>query len=157
MADADIFRNPYWRRLWIQQELILATKIQVYCRRDSFDGAQLLQFQDKVGVIKREMVQFTGPLSELSGYIDGSTKNSTTPEILGGGILRARESLLKGREVHGEQGLERFKTTRDILGSSLLYLFLQASGLKMTEPRDRVYGVLGLVTDIDQDAVWVDY
>ncbi|RSM17115.1 hypothetical protein CDV31_004008 [Fusarium ambrosium] len=154
---ADIFRNPYWRRLWIQQELILAPKIQVYCRRDSFDGAQLLQFQDKVGVIKREMVQFTGPLSELSRYIDGSTKTSTTPEILGGGILRARESLLKGRQVHSEQGLERFKITRDILGSSLLHLFLQASGLKMTEPRDRVYGVLGLVADIDQDAVWVDY
>lgn len=154
---ADIFRNPYWRRLWIQQELILAPKIQVYCRRDSFDGAQLMQFQDKVGVIKREMVQFTGPLSELSRYIDGSTKDSFTPEILGGGILRARESLLKGRQVHREKDMGRFKITRDILGSSLLHLFLQASGLKMTEPRDRVYGVLGLVADIDQDAVWVDY
>ncbi|KAJ3545294.1 hypothetical protein NM208_g2582 [Fusarium decemcellulare] len=156
---ADIFRNPYWRRLWIQQELILASKIQVYCRRDAFDGTQLLQFQHKLGVIKRESVKVDGPLSQLSRYVDDNLnlKDSSTPEILGGGILRARENLLKGRQAHSDKDLKTFKITRDILGSSLLHLFLQSSGLRMTDPRDRVYGVLGLVTDIDQRAVQIDY
>ncbi|KAF4983019.1 hypothetical protein FDECE_17399 [Fusarium decemcellulare] len=154
---ADIFRNPYWRRLWIQQELILASKIRVYCRRDAFDGTQLLQFQHKLGVIKRESVKLDGPLSQLSRYVDDNLKDYSTPEILGGGILRARENLLKGRQAHSEKELETFKITRDILGSSLLHLFLQSSGLKMTDPRDRLYGVLGLVTDIDQSVVQIDY
>ncbi|GAW24145.1 hypothetical protein ANO14919_137260 [Xylariales sp. No.14919] len=40
---------------------------------------------------------------------------------------------------------------------SLLALFAQSRSLMMTDPRDRVYGVLGLVTDTDPDTVRVDY
>jgi hypothetical protein len=159
---ADIFRNEYWRRLWIQQELILAAKVDIYCRRDVFSGEQLLEFQQKVNVVKSQRTRLGGPEFVLSRYIDGNTSTDPTPEIFGGGVIQARLNMREGREAQEAyspslptsdpppaQGL---KITRGLLASSLLNLFLQSSSVRMTDLRDRVYGILGLATDIDQRA-----
>ncbi|GFP57784.1 heterokaryon incompatibility protein 6, OR allele [Trichoderma asperellum] len=186
---ADIFRNEYWRRLWIQQELILAAKVDVYCRRDVFSGEQLLEFQQKVNVVKSQRTRLGGPEFVLSRYIDGNTSAEPTPEIFGGGVIQARINMREGREAQeaysislssssssssppsptsGSQSpspTNGFKITRGLLASSLLNLFLQSSSVRMTNPRDRLYGILGLATDIshgpgvevnyDASPVWV--
>ncbi|RFU80233.1 heterokaryon incompatibility [Trichoderma arundinaceum] len=169
---ADIFRNPYWRRLWIQQELILATKVHVYCRRDVFPGEQLLEFQQKVNVVKSQVTRVDGPEYTLSRYIDGNTELAPMPEVFGGGIIRARTNMLEGRAAQdafssstSNQPSSDVKITRSMLASSLLNLFLQSAGLRMTDARDRLYGILGLATDIahgppleinyDASPVWV--
>jgi hypothetical protein len=156
---ADIFRNPYWRRLWIQQELILAKKIKIYCQRDVFDGQQLLEFQHRINDIKFRVHKIDGPLLQLSRYIDDNHGQTPTPQVFGGGILRARADMLKGHQFYSQQSDSgtRLQITKESLGSSLLQLFLQSGGLNMTEPRDRVYGILGLVTDVDDSEVRVDY
>ncbi|PON27081.1 hypothetical protein TGAM01_v204030 [Trichoderma gamsii] len=185
---ADIFRNEYWRRLWVQQELILATKVDVYCRRDVFSGEQLLEFQQKVNVVKSQRTRLGGPEFVLSRYIDGNTSADPTPEIFGGGVIQARINMHEGRKAQEAYSLslasssapsapppssggqspspaQGFTITRSLLASSLLNLFLQSSSVRMTDPRDRLYGILGLATDIAQDynlevsyeysAIWV--
>lgn len=158
---ADIFRDPYWRRLWVQQELILATKIDMYCRHDVFDGQQLLEFQHRVNVVKYQVVNMQGPERHLSAYITNDPVGQTgpSPDFLSGDILRAKENLILGRETHGEQTDEgtAMKITRRALGSSLLQLFIKTAGLNFTDPRDRVYGVLGLAVDVDESVFSVDY
>lgn len=171
---ADIFRNEYWRRLWIQQELILAAKVDLYCRRDVFSGEQLLEFQQKVNVVKSQRTRLGGPEFVLSRYIDGNTSADPTPEIFGGGVIQARLNMREGQEAQEAYSLsllsssssssppsppsgstspsptQGFKITRGLLASSLLNLFLQSSSVRMTDPRDRLYGILGLATDIAQ-------
>ncbi|KAL7924520.1 heterokaryon incompatibility domain-containing protein [Trichoderma austrokoningii] len=161
---ADIFRNQYWRRLWIQQELILAAKVDVYCRRDVFSGEQLLKFQQKVNVTKSQNTRLGSPGFMLSWYIDGNNNVDPTPEPFGGGIIQARINMRRGREAQEAYSLtlssslqspppaQGVKIISSLLGSSLLNLFLQSSGSRMTDPRDRLYGVLGLATDIAQDS-----
>ncbi|KAL7786318.1 heterokaryon incompatibility domain-containing protein [Trichoderma ceciliae] len=155
---ADIFRNQYWRRLWIQQELILAARIHVYCRRDVFSGERLLEFQQQVNVVKSQATRVDGPEYTLSRYIDDNTELAPMPEVFGGGIVRARMNMLEGRKAQdvlsssagNRSPSPAAQITRSLLASSLLNLFLQSAGLKMTDPRDRLYGILGLATDIAQ-------
>ncbi|PIG81148.1 hypothetical protein AARAC_007927 [Aspergillus arachidicola] len=151
---ADIFRNPYWRRLWIQQELILAKKINIYCQRDVFDGQQLLEFQQRVN--DDSFFKRSGEAGRLAKYID---RERRPHQLLGSNILQARADRLLGSQRHHQQsndGVTHFEVTRRYLGSSLLQLFLQTAGLNMTDPRDRVYGILGLVCDTDVSKVRVD-
>jgi hypothetical protein len=156
---ADIFRNEYWRRLWIQQELILATKVDVYCRRVVFSGEQLLEFQQKVNVVKSQKTRLGGPEFMLSRYIDGNTSADPMPEVFGGGIIQARVNMHEGRKAQdvlfssssdNQSPPSGVKITRSLLASSLLNLFLQSSSVRMTDPRDRLYDILGLATDITQ-------
>ncbi|KAF7551892.1 hypothetical protein G7Z17_g4709 [Cylindrodendrum hubeiense] len=158
---ADIFRDPYWRRVWVQQELILASKLEIYCRHDMIDGKQLLEFQHRVNLVKHQLMSVQSPEYHISRYIanDPVDQAASTPDFLSGDILRARENLVLGQEAHGKQGneLDNLKITRRALGSSLLQLFIKTAGLNVTDLKDRVYGILGLAVDVDEGAFNVDY
>lgn len=156
---ADIFRNPYWNRLWIQQELILAKEVKVHCRRDVFDGAQLLRFQQEVNDLHSRVRDGFGKRSRLAAYVNEYAVGKKGREIMSGGILRARENMLRGRRFYLQHAkLETpSKMTKGRLASCLLQLFLESASLNMTDPRDRVYGVLGLVADVDESEVRVAY
>ncbi|CAJ0555024.1 Ff.00g135370.m01.CDS01 [Fusarium sp. VM40] len=84
---ARIFRNQYWRRLWVQQELIMAPTIH---------------------------------------------------DVLAAKCYHARErhSTRADRIARGEKPRSRW--------SELMTWFLDAIELEMSEPRDRVYGILGI-------------
>ncbi|KAL7897671.1 heterokaryon incompatibility domain-containing protein [Trichoderma sp. SZMC 28014] len=175
---ADILRNEYWRRLWIQQELILAAKVEVYCRRDVFAGEQLLVFQQKVNAVKSQFSRPGGVEYALSRYIDGIISPDpdapATPEIFGGGVIQARLNMRDGRKAQEAYSLslassstssnnkppsptQNFTITRGLLASSLLNLFLDTSSVRMTNPRDRLYGILGLATDIEDSNLEITY
>ncbi|KAE8138142.1 hypothetical protein BDV38DRAFT_282444 [Aspergillus pseudotamarii] len=152
---ADIFRNPYWRRLWAQQELILAKEINIYCQRNVFDGQQPLHFQQRIN--NNSFFKVSGDVGRLSNYID---KGRWPPQVLGSNILHAKADRLLGIQLHHQQSndvMTHFEITRRYLGSSLLQLFLQTAGLNMTDPRDRVYGILGLALYTDESKMRVDY
>lgn len=152
---ADIFRNAYWRRLWIQQELILASRIEIYCRRSVFDGLCLLQFQRKViRSVEYNIGRFDHPESKLRRYITGMTRSFM------GGILQGQRALLnegnienRGQNQHSDE-INLDLTTRR---AHLMGLFLDSAGLSMTDPRDRVYGILGITAEDDEHDVSLDY
>jgi hypothetical protein len=157
---ADIFRVPYWRRLWVQQELVLARNINVYCRRDVLDGTKLLEFQHRINVSHFEVTSLDRPEREILKYVEGSAAEpGNHAQVFSGGILRARRNLALGRESHGENAdkIDRLVVSERVLGSSLLQLFLYALGLDMVDPRDRVYGILGMAADVDLSSFDVDY
>ena len=41
----ELFKNPYWDRLWIQQELVCSRKFSVYCRKTRLDGEAIMEVQ----------------------------------------------------------------------------------------------------------------
>ncbi|KAK2596237.1 hypothetical protein QQS21_006329 [Conoideocrella luteorostrata] len=149
---ADIFRNPYWRRLWIQQELILAKHIQIYCRQNVFEGQELLQFQFKINEVKYKPNRPGSPEGALLSYVDDvQTNMPSLPRVLYGGILRARATIAEARQMSsGPRSPAETPGTR-------IDLFTQSRALNMTDKRDRVYGILGLTTDSEAEEVVVDY
>ncbi|KAI0547979.1 heterokaryon incompatibility protein-domain-containing protein [Xylaria curta] len=140
---ADIFRNPYWRRLWIQQELVLAKKIDIYCCRHLFDGQKLLLFQQNASVVGLSRQPVNDPRARFpSGTFYG-------------GILRARHAISWARRRSQDSSGPGLPPRQQ--RGSLVHLFTQSLELMMTDPKDRVYGVLGLATDTDPYEVKVDY
>ncbi|KAF5124242.1 Heterokaryon incompatibility protein 6, OR allele [Metarhizium anisopliae] len=150
---AGIFRNPYWRRLWIQQELILAKEVTVYCHRDAFSGCQLLEFQQRVNQAYFQPRAHESPLLKLCTYMNDQ-------EDVGGVSIRERENMPLGCKTFVEKK-HVHEVKDDTISkppfSSLLQLFLQSGTLNMAEPRDQLYGILGLIPQADESQVRVDY
>lgn len=77
-----------------------------------------------------------------------------------GVFLRERENMPLGCKTFVEEKQAQ-KVKDDTISkppfSSLLQLFLQSGTLNMTEPRDQLYGILGLIPQADESQVRVDY
>src|SRR3569833_1393317 len=154
---AAIFRNPYWRRLWIQQELILAAELDIYCRQQVFNGQELLEFQRRINFTKSRKLSVLAPELRLGRYIDGTeAEEQRPPRLLYGDLVIARRELWKAKERAAKQRPGDKREPGRVRGS-LMDLFNHTRGLNMTNPRDRVYGILGIATDTDADDIRVDY
>ncbi|KAJ4256913.1 hypothetical protein NW762_009009 [Fusarium torreyae] len=136
---AKIFRNQYWRRLWIQQELIMAPDIRVYCQGHLLDGLQLLGFAarlsedyTKYGEEKQKVAM------ELQILINLDLEAGFTHSVLAAKCYHARERSSRRVELITREEKPRHRS------SDLMDWFLDATDLEMSEPRDRVYGILGI-------------
>ncbi|KAI0411467.1 heterokaryon incompatibility protein-domain-containing protein [Xylaria grammica] len=83
------------------------------------------------------------------------TAKSATVEIFHGGILRAKRDISRAQKRSEDKSGLDIPPEQQI--GSLMDLFAKSLSLRMTDPRDRVYGVLGLATDTNLDEVIVDY
>ncbi|KAM0557973.1 hypothetical protein ACHAPJ_005138 [Fusarium lateritium] len=134
---ASIFRNPYWRRLWVQQELILAPEIQVYCRRYVFDGSKLIVFQEKVLEVVTGPLRLNKDTMKLQKFLVQTHK--TDLKRLVAGALPHKRTLLGNMQKHGRGEVVEW-------WMHLLVWFSRSGLFDMSEPRDRLYGILGLIT-----------
>lgn len=142
---AEIFRSPYWHRLWIQQELILARDISIHCRRHQFSGESILKFQEDVDRLSYPSLAQCSTASELWTYCGGK------PAFLDG-ILRAREICRRLRPRNGDVDSESGQPNW-----TMLDMFFNSRSLGTSEPHDRVFGLLGIMGDIDPNTLSVDY
>lgn len=118
----DICQRPYWRRLWIIQEIILAAKITVQC------GTAIITWDDlSTGIEKYR---------SIAGAADNS-KFELLQRVL--------------RLVYHRNEFQKS-------GSGLVQL-LETFGTSICfDPRDKVYGLLGLANDCDSGtALLADY
>jgi hypothetical protein len=73
-----------------------------------------------------------------------------------GGILQGRVSQVQARNY-----AEKYRGKTDVNApyrrSTLLNLFLEAKALRMTDPRDRLFGIVGIARDIDEGDIRVNY
>ena len=119
----DLMNRAYWYRLWILQEIAVSKKVVVQCGPWKLD---LL----KMEAVIRSTPYFAG-LSEVQGsntgqrYVQGLVADYQRLKRIFS-IRRDFEQL--GRPLDLSQLLDLSRTT-----------------LRVTDPRDRVYGVLGLV------------
>ena len=81
---AEIFRDAYRRRLWIQQELVLAKDIVIHCRQNSLMGIHLLRFQETFALQSRWDKHRYQAAHRLRSYMG-------TPFLFLDGILQARK------------------------------------------------------------------
>jgi hypothetical protein len=108
----EVARHPYWTRMWVVQELVLAQNI----------------------VIWYGWGQYTW--EELKSKIIGDA---------------AKELEKKAEPIMRQRGLRHTNMNRM---EKLLETFQEA---QCTEPRDKIFGLLGMAHDCDSDVLPVDY
>jgi hypothetical protein len=114
--------RDYWQRLWIIQEIGLATNLSVV-------------YADKTQLFRCRWREFVNVLRENQRFLQETEPHEILPPLK---LAQQRD----GR--HGDiNRLER-----------LIETFKLA---KCTEPRDKIYGLLGLANDCSSESLTVDY
>lgn len=128
-------RRPYWRRVWVIQEAVLARRATVWCGRDSvaWDVLQmaLKAFQLTVSLPRAEATT-TAALSIIADVNQDISHLRFCAEQF---------------YASGEQGMGLMET---------LWWTLKAD-IQATDPRDRMYGLLGLIKEEDRVQIPIDY
>lgn len=113
----SLFKKPYWTRMWIVQEIVLAQSILLMCGNHTLKWDPVCTF-----------------LTKLSGH--------TIMETPGYSIWTMRQSM--------PHTWSRKKTP-------LGFLLMFAAGKECSEPRDKVYGLLGLLNPPYDAELKADY
>lgn len=120
-----LFQRPYWTRLWVFQEVVLAQKVQVIC------GRRRVLFES-----------FVNAHSAWGQLWPALITDSTASEKVG--FLIKRYKLALAKIIDNRQQYRR--SINDPLKCTLpfLDLLISCQHLKATDPRDKIYGLLGL-------------
>ncbi|KAI9642044.1 hypothetical protein NHQ30_009915 [Ciborinia camelliae] len=133
--------RPYWQRLWIIQEVVLASKIKAHCSSLIFDWERLDWLFRRMNTIQE---------TATSLYIGTS---------LAGGGDKGYFSLLQTLEGIRNSVPSRLSKRRQEIKErvSLLELFLTHSEALCTDQRDRFFGLYSLAKDCCTKATPADY
>lgn len=150
---ASLTNRSYWRRVWVIQEILLASRVVVVCGKDTFDLAQLKLFlaflAERDKEVGNDFSDRTGtlPIDQYRPIRD--IHNGS--EQLQRQILYSDASMLTDPERSDEDiGLLEESSPK------IIRLLARHHGnTSCYDLRDKVYGMLGLVDDM-QDFV-VDY
>jgi hypothetical protein len=117
-AFRDIFQRPYFRRMWIVQEVVLGSNCRVYC------GSHIMQWNDMARAVF---------------------------------CLKTDSS----HHVEAHRVVQMIRILKRKLASAidrpLLDILRQSHSLQCTDPRDKLYGILGLPSDIHEGELVPDY
>lgn len=143
----DIFRNPYWNRLWVQQEIILAPKFVTHCRHVVIPGEAIVAF----GMI---VARALGTLHDSNDASSSDTLQAAEKKVFNFDAP-SRDIYHLRRRIHSSQDGEDSHSFSE--WCTLLGNLLQYGAMKATEPRDGLYGLLGLSLDVSAGDIAVDY
>ncbi|CAI6333456.1 unnamed protein product [Periconia digitata] len=116
---------PYWTRVWIVQEVVLASELEILCGTQSrIDGTELAWLYKTA---EHELVYNSG------------NRNSLVAEIL---ITSPAMHIIRHR-------IDRLQTLPQQRGLPVISLQSTFAGLQCKDPRDRVYGMLALANPDD--------
>jgi hypothetical protein len=151
-----IFRDPYWTRLWIQQEVIMAKKLVMHFRSNNLDAGPLLSFTQLMWnafrTRKASQLDLIALEEHLTMELNGDVYSGW--KFLGRNYERCRTTRFS------ESGPSLTVPVRDTpipYHGTLMSLYIDSGHLNVTDPRDRVYGMLGIATDCSLESVLVDY
>ena len=130
-ALVELYARPWYHRLWVLQEVILAKDLEVLCGNRSIPWAAFASFATKL----YELTPLAWSRALGAHQPHGSNDDSAL-----GALVSIRQT-----------DLYRSNETKGIKPQFWLYLFM-GQKCKVTNPLDRVYGLLGLLAS--EELVW---
>ncbi len=121
--------KDYWSRLWIIQELVLATEIRIQCGDDQLQWSKFAYVLDRMDRNRHRESAILKPTIEK--------------------IRRSISARLVRQRIDGHRG--------QLDGSPLHDLCLRFVEAKCEDHRDKIFGLLGIAATCCRDAVLVDY
>jgi hypothetical protein len=134
-ALAELYCRPYWSRIWITQELVLARSILVFC------GKRCVAW-DAINTFRKTL----NKMSKKSEAWRLFYKNTDDWSL----------SALRDKS----DGPLLIDVTREDLRKNSLALFDTVCGQwpkKASDPRDLIYGLLGIVDERESENIEIDY
>ncbi|KAI0401289.1 heterokaryon incompatibility protein-domain-containing protein [Xylaria palmicola] len=132
LALARFIENDYFNRVWVVQEIASAQKIQVLC------GGQSILWDDLSFVLKfmenPEMIRCLQSTEEM-------------------GVVACDQDSLR----HAATMLATRKSISMRVSYSLAFLLCNYRSFKCKDPRDKVFGILGLCRGMDHPLIRPDY
>ncbi|KAF5012854.1 hypothetical protein FDECE_1144 [Fusarium decemcellulare] len=128
------FERPYFKRIWILQELVLAKRVNLACGMASIDGDSAAQAFE----VFAELEDIDSKRVLSSPYPERSWLSHGEPPVR---IFRTRASFAND---FGFPLAERL-------------LIFRHQGLQASDKRDYIYGYLGLGVDVEQLDIQPDY
>ncbi|KAH8878816.1 HET-domain-containing protein [Thozetella sp. PMI_491] len=116
----DVLRRSWWWRMWVIQEVSVAKSVVVICDQHRFSWERLGYIATWIGLLRLEYMN--APPEDLA------KGNSYLPNI-------RFKSLYQWKLMHGQE-------------IPILELLQNASSCLATDPRDMIFAVLGLASDI---------
>ncbi|KAF2652979.1 HET-domain-containing protein [Lophiostoma macrostomum CBS 122681] len=141
-ATVALFDRAYWKRLWVVQEVLNAQKIRVYC------GSTITDWQTYVTAHQ----VFRGAENFTNYHFPAGQKV--------GKHVAVSQDGLSYSEVLAHRGPGSFSDLRShvmLEEGSLLAVLLVCRGKLASDPRDKVYGILGILPEVIQEEFPVDY
>lgn len=144
----SLFDREYWSRLWVVQEILHASDIVVRCGHswlawDDYKQASRLFQSEKVSLAK---------IPTLVGGRSDSTRLITSQHRL---------SPLQILLYHGPASILHMEKARDLYTDDPFFYLLHVLRLGRTklasDPKDRVYGILGILPENVRERLKVDY
>jgi hypothetical protein len=132
-AVMDIYTRPWWKRTWILQEIGLSKNIVVYCGYYEMTFEMLESFQMLTGFLLME-------------------SPDTIFETAGGEGMPMVEAAKLPMAV-----LNLMDDLKDEYASTLHALVDTTKNHEATDPRDKIYGILGLSSDFDSGVIFPRY
>jgi Heterokaryon incompatibility protein (HET) len=153
-----LFSHRYWTRLWVQQELLHASDFVVHCRRELLSGKCIMMFQDELRkrralerhwAIVSEKISFQG--SPLKHFRDWQQR-----------VRSGNYSVCSKPDEISSPSVPVREPTRDLIGAmyhrgSLLYCLASYRTLQVSDPKDKVFGILGLALDCSESTIPIYY
>ncbi|KAK3388492.1 heterokaryon incompatibility protein-domain-containing protein [Sordaria brevicollis] len=143
----QLFRQrPYWRRAWIVQEVVLAKKAMVLCGSD-----------ERV-VVDWENVRDALQLFEwMILYANNDLRYKRLYELLGEIIPSVvhLEEATNAYRLSQRKGHDGMRLMEVLLFTD--FADAEDMAIQATDPRDRIYGLLGLIRESDRMKIPVDY
>ena len=127
-ALGHLFARPYWRRVWIRQEVAVATEVRVLCGKRTTRWTTLIMACE---ILYQHLVEFDPIVAEISPYLSGYHQAIFIDTI--------RENI------------------RDIGSVGFQNMLFHNRACEATDPRDRVYAVLGIVNNDEVKGLEPDY
>lgn len=133
-----IYTRPWFQRIWIQQEIFAARNLILRCGALSFQWSQLLS--EPKSLLR---------LPHLQAYMKSKAyKKATKKSGARGadGILVQLDAISTLNQLHLQNlnCFERFSTNKEGVRPDIIETLLDTSILGATNPRDYIYGILGI-------------
>ena len=145
---AHFFHRPWWSRKWVIQEVALAKQAIVLC------GERRVPWLDIYTFVTTWMnitfSSYRGTLYNSYSEPEFGQLQHVALRILGDGVVTTAETLSHMRQQWQAAGADGISATL----SNLLWSLKNAQA---SNPRDKIYGLLGLARRLDRDRIKVDY
>jgi Heterokaryon incompatibility protein (HET) len=153
-----LFSHRYWTRLWVQQELLYAVDFVIHCRRELLPGKCVVAFQEELRkrralerhwAIVSEKISFQG--SPLKHFQDWQLRVRHSSNLRSSSAAQvANVSPLVNESPVDSDGAMYHR-------GSLLYCLASYRTLQVSDPKDKVFGIVGLALDCGETSIPISY
>lgn len=134
-AIRNLLRRPYWTRVWIQQEVALPRVVYVQCGQLRVPFSRFVEANESWEIFRRRIVK-------NSKYFRKWT-NLTVPDV---NVVAPLENLIRLRQH--QRTIISTSAPADVENIPLFEFLRSYQHLKSTDPRDRIYALLGLYSPL---------